>query len=299
MLFPQRTDAHIIESDSVEIFKSVMPKGWVVRKTSEADYGIDLYVEICDSHSMTGQLFAVQLKGTETPKYDVGNTYLSFYGLKPSTLNYWYNLPAPVLFVLVDNIQKECFYCGVKQYIRENFEAFSKECLTTLKIPVSQKLNAHTSNSVLKNFYQKESGRQTLESHIINFMSSVSRKVELLQNHNGMDAFMPIEGEDEIEIIQLVKELMCLASCLGIAWHCDSLEDVIKRGQSFWGDTSLLYEHEMTDYGKQLALIMRNIAKTIKKQIVETEKEYWCKKEYYFYTKVLETDYQKEIPELR
>ena len=137
---------------------------------------------------------------------------------------------------------------------------------------------------VCKNFYQKESGRQTLESHIINFMSSVPRKVELLQNHNGMDAFMPIEGEDEIEIIQLVK---------------DSLEDVIKRGQSCWGDTSLLYEHEMTDYGKQLALIMRDIAKTIKKQIVETEKEYWCKKEYYFYTKVLETDYQKEIPELR
>ena len=297
MQLPQRTDSHITESDSVEIFESVMPKGWVVRKPSEVDYGVDFYVEICDGHSMTGQLFAVQLKGTLSPQYEAKNTYLSFYGLKPSTLNYWYNLPVPVLFVLVDIASKECFYCNIKRYIRENFEDFSKESLTTIKIPVSQKLNVKTSNDVLVNFYQKELNRQTLELHIIKFMSSIPRKVELLQNHNGMDAFLPIEGDDEIEIIQLVKELTYLASCFGIVWSCDSLQDVIKRGQSHWGNTYLLHEHEMTEYGKQLALIMQNIAKIIQKQVIETEKDYWRKKEFYFYTKVLRTDYQKEIPE--
>lgn len=296
---PQRTDSHITESDSADIFKKITPKGWVVRVPSEKDYGVDFYVEICDDHSMTGQLFAVQLKGTGTPQYDARNTYLSFYGLKPSTLNYWYDLPVPVLFVLVDIVSEECFYCNIKQYIREKFEDFSNECLTSIKIPVSQKLNAQTSNAVLTNFYKKEFDRQTLEFHIINFMSSIPHKVELLQDHNGMDAFMPIEGDDEIEIILLVKELMFLASCFGIVWNCDSLEDVIKRGQEHWGKTYLLYEHEMTLYGRQLVLIMRDVARIIQKQIVETEKDYWRKKEFYFYTKVLRADYQKEIPELR
>ena len=109
MQFPQRIDSHIIESESVKIFESVVPKEWVVRKVSESDYGVDLYVEICDNHSMMGQLFSVQLKGTSSPQYDAKKANLSFYGLKPSTLNYWYNLPVPVLFVLIDIVQKECF----------------------------------------------------------------------------------------------------------------------------------------------------------------------------------------------
>lgn len=297
MHFPQRPDTHIIESESVKILGNVMPKEWVVRDSSKNDYGVDLYVETCVNHSMMGQLFSVQLKGTATPRYNARKTYLSLYGLKPSTLNYWYNLPVPVLFVIVDIASKECFYCNIKQYIRENFEVFLKECLTTVKIPVSQKLDNKTSIGVLTNFYKKEFDRQTLEFHIINFMSSIPRNVELLQNHNGMDAFLSIEGDDEIEIILLVKELMYLASCFGVAWSCDSLEDVIKRGQDHWGKTYLLYEYEMTAYGKQLVLIMRDIAKIVQKQIVEIEKDYWCKKEFYFYTKVLRADYQKEIPE--
>ena len=90
---------------------------------------------------------------------------------------------------------------------------------------------------------------------------------------------------------------MFLASCFGIVWSCDSLEDVIRRGQMHWGK-SLLYEYEMTLYGKQLVLMMRTIAKIIQKQVVETEKDYWRRKEYFFYSKVLKADYQKEIPEL-
>ena len=64
------------------------------------------------------------------------------------------------------------------------------------------------------------------------------------------------------------------------------------------GDTSLLYEYEMTLYGKQLILMMQTIAKIIQKQVVETEKDYWRRKEYFFFAKVRNTDYQKEIPEL-
>lgn len=296
--FPQRPDSHTTESESADLFKSVLPKEWVVRKPSEIDYGVDYYVEVCVNHSLMGQLFAVQLKGSASPQYDMSGAYVSYYGLKPSTINYWYNLPVPVLLVIVDTVSKDCFYCNIKQYIRENFEEISMETLTTIKIPVAQKLEANTSNGVLTSFYQKEHDRQTLEFHIINFMSSIPHKVELLQNHNGMDAFLPIEGDDEIEIVLLVKELMFLASCFGIVWSCDSLEDVIRRGQSRWGDTSLLYEYEMTLYGKQLILMMQTIAKIIQKQVVETEKDYWRRKEYFFFTKVRNTDYQKEVPEL-
>lgn len=54
MHFPQRTGSHITESVSVDFLKSVLPKEWMVRKSSEIDYGVDYYVEICEGHSVVG-----------------------------------------------------------------------------------------------------------------------------------------------------------------------------------------------------------------------------------------------------
>ena len=101
----------------MKIFSDILPDEWVIREISERDYGIDLYVEICEKNCITGKLLSIQLKGSENIHYDKTKNFITYYNVKSSTFNYWNQLPVPIFFVYVDTSTKDCFFCDVKKYI--------------------------------------------------------------------------------------------------------------------------------------------------------------------------------------
>jgi Domain of unknown function (DUF4365) len=108
------------------ILRSHMPQNWIIRETTERDYGVDLYVELVGPENLlSGNLVALQLKAKNTFKFKNGHSVLS--GIKRETLNYWLSLPVPVFLVAACLSTKEIFWSNIRQQDREGqFQGDSK-----------------------------------------------------------------------------------------------------------------------------------------------------------------------------
>ena len=73
---PRRTRAHELEALSRSAMRACLPPGWVVRDVHQDDYGVDQQVEIFDDGLATGLMFHVQLKATDEPSLELGDTAL-------------------------------------------------------------------------------------------------------------------------------------------------------------------------------------------------------------------------------
>lgn len=118
MTLPIRSEKHIVESDSLKILKSQLPREWVVRELNERDYGVDLYVEIVtESNRLSGDLVAIQLKGTKNVTFK--NKRSSFGGIKRETLNYWLSLTVPVFVCVACLEKKQCYWGSIELQNRQ------------------------------------------------------------------------------------------------------------------------------------------------------------------------------------
>ncbi len=85
--------------------------GWLFRRNhSEHDFGIDGYIDIVsESGAVTGQCFAIQIKTGKSFLKNDGALGLTFYGEKKH-LNYYLNLPMPVLVVIHDEVSDKTYW---------------------------------------------------------------------------------------------------------------------------------------------------------------------------------------------
>lgn len=74
--------------------------------TDRKDYGLDLQVEVAKGGYVTGEEFAVQVKGRGCVSTDV----LPAAKIKQSTINYWLRKLAPMMIAIVDTTAKTVFY---------------------------------------------------------------------------------------------------------------------------------------------------------------------------------------------
>jgi len=92
---PERPREHVLGDEAQDAFRLLLPKGWIYR-SKPSDYGIDGEVELTSAEGrLTGRLFYVQLKGTDT--ISLGEALKI--RLKISTVNYFRALDLPVLLV--------------------------------------------------------------------------------------------------------------------------------------------------------------------------------------------------------
>ncbi len=90
---PQRPREHVLSDEAQDAFKSRLPTNWIYRP-KPSDYGVDGEVELVSSENqLTGRLFYVQLKGTDTTSLEEALRVR----LKISTVNYFRALDLPVL----------------------------------------------------------------------------------------------------------------------------------------------------------------------------------------------------------
>jgi len=91
----QRPRQHIIETESKKSLNSIIPDHWVLRELAP-DYGLDFMVEIFKEEYSTGNIFYLQLKGSDQT---IEDNVIS-YQLKKEHIEYYNSIPSPVLFVL-------------------------------------------------------------------------------------------------------------------------------------------------------------------------------------------------------
>lgn len=93
MSMPRRPRSHAVGDQAVDKFKSLF-RGWIVRETPNADYGVDAEVEVVDdTDQVTGISFKAQVKGTNPQSGRPSKSVR----VKVSTLNYWRSQDVPVL----------------------------------------------------------------------------------------------------------------------------------------------------------------------------------------------------------
>jgi|ERR1700722_171332 len=93
---PRRPREHVLGEEAQDAFKSLLPTAWIYR-SKPSDYGLDGEVELTSREGqLTGRLFYVQLKGTDTASLEEGLKIR----LKISTANYFRALDLPVLIIL-------------------------------------------------------------------------------------------------------------------------------------------------------------------------------------------------------
>ncbi len=105
--FPQRPASHVIGDDAVHLFVQACPKEWVVAPVVP-DYGLDLRIELVHGGQVTGEEFAVQVKGKMSIKPDAEGTVTI--GIRNSTINYWLGKLHPTMIVAVDTSTQRLWY---------------------------------------------------------------------------------------------------------------------------------------------------------------------------------------------
>lgn len=110
--FPKRLSSDKIGEIGVNIVSTVVNDifGWIFRKNHlEHDFGIDAYIDyVSENGAVTGQFIAVQIKTGKS--YLSKNGSMHWYVDSPEHLNYFLNIPSPILLVVCDPDKRICFW---------------------------------------------------------------------------------------------------------------------------------------------------------------------------------------------
>lgn len=110
----KRPQQHITETTSRKAFENLCPDEWVLREQSP-DYGLDYSVEIFKNNKSTGNIFFVQLKGTEK---NVANDTLKI-SIKLSQLEYYESILLPILFIAYSLKEKKFWGIWINDFYQQ------------------------------------------------------------------------------------------------------------------------------------------------------------------------------------
>lgn len=110
--------------------------GYVFREQTVADYGIDAQIELIDEDNVTGELIAIQIKSGKS-WFKESNERGYVYRGDMEHLGYWLHHSLPVLIVLCDIENDECYW----QAVTPNNVTYTKNAWK-IEVPKSQKINA-------------------------------------------------------------------------------------------------------------------------------------------------------------
>ncbi|MBE7725207.1 MAG: DUF4365 domain-containing protein [Enterocloster citroniae] len=175
---------HIIESNSLNIIKNIMPSEWVIRKL-ELDYGIDLDIEIFEKnqsgyYETLGEHVLVQVKGKEKieemdyrqlKQADTTFVRCIKYQIETSELLTVQRMGAavPVLLFLVDIDENIIYFVCLNDYIDfvilNNEPDYIKKKSKTIYIPESNQINNAQNLDIIK-WYSKRGKLYSLFNRI-------------------------------------------------------------------------------------------------------------------------------------
>lgn len=153
----RRNITHIMEVDSKEIFKSLLPVGWVVRDYDCPDYGIDQVIEIFDAEEdgwvTSGEHLFIQIKSVSKAEYyekkfeskDIKSIKTVKFVIDVKTLRTAEKMSSalPLILILVCLDIKSIFYVCLNDYIVNCAAKLSNiQESRTIYLPISNMLHA-------------------------------------------------------------------------------------------------------------------------------------------------------------
>lgn len=143
-----RTNTHVIETNSVNVFRNAIDRysntnhnielgDMLFREETERDYGIDGKIEVFNKGTPTGQMAYVQIKGTENAIQVLKNgVEVSCPGVTESNLCYCKQKNIPVFLVYVSLSDNEFYFVDLQSCYERNLQKRNQSGKYTINIPI-------------------------------------------------------------------------------------------------------------------------------------------------------------------
>lgn len=131
--FPTRTQAHNLEELSERFLNQHLPNNWTSEKP-EADYGVDLRVDIFEGENATGLELLIQLKASENANEGDNETVR----LRKATYNHLWDKLQVVMLVKYVKEESEAYWL----FLSEVPEPSQEQETFTVRIPKTNKLSS-------------------------------------------------------------------------------------------------------------------------------------------------------------
>ncbi len=278
MKLPERVANHITETKSFKIFSNNIPDEWVIREVTERDYGVDCYIEMVnEENQLTGELISIQLKGTNDLTWTQNGTH-SFYEVKISTTNYWYQFPTPVFICLVDVKNAKVYFETVRSAVRKSYIKYSEQRTFHYIFKKDNELNINDI-SIFISAYHKEKKIFKNENNVITFISHYEQYRDFMDENYGRDLFLPVENQRVLYLKHMYEVFKNLCDFFDIEWTLKSMNEYSIESQKKFGTDEYLYEMDNDIIIDKLDELFVPLILVIKEYIIETEKEYWLVKD--------------------
>lgn len=139
--FPIRARSHATEQASLVILQDQLPDDWIVR-IDRTDYGIDGEIEVVGRNRIVvGNIVKFQIKGHRKFRFRAQNVVQR---VSVSSINYWLEIPLPVILFVVDVGQRIVYWIDVKSYIHGKLSLarsnWRQQKTTQIEIPTRNRL---------------------------------------------------------------------------------------------------------------------------------------------------------------
>lgn len=274
--------------------KNEIPEHWIIREITERDYGIDAYIELVTNEGqVSGELCSVQLKSSSNINWNE-NDKVRFSGIKKEIVNYWINSPVPVFLFWADLSVDKLYFASVKKQVRNQYDKYNNEKIKTMGFNF-YKTNRIDNRDHIYNFldlYFKEKNFNKFKNYLRGLLIHHEEYYEFIIYNQGRDFFLSVEEKRKLMMNHIYKTCKFLSHILDINWEVISLSDAYKEDVEIWNESDYsnykssygeLHEYMLTRIMKEIEPIFIDILEKSKKLIINKQKNYWQKVDYFLY----------------
>lgn len=180
------SESHVVDEMAQNVFRSGLPPSWLKRE-QKPDHHIDYFVEIAEEGAIpSGITFAVQLKGTKSPRYSDNFIVQS---MKVEHLAYYIDkVRRPVFLIVIDVQSSDAYWLFMQEWIISNLKdpKWRKQQKVSVKIPLANQLQE--TSKLQKSVIEAEKYMRDLwPSSIPAAVSAEQKKLETLDNRFVVD----------------------------------------------------------------------------------------------------------------
>lgn len=280
MEFPIRQANHVKETESFRLLNQYLPATWIVRYASERDYGIDCLIEpVAESGGpVRGDLFAVQLKGTERIARSTHDSSVParFSGIDARTVNYWMNLPLPVFLCVAEIQSSSLFFTPVKAQVRGRFDELETQRSFGFDLSPNHDLSHAGGVDLLLAQYRRERAFPEFANALADLLANCGEYMNFIEEHIDRDFFMEVDTLDVVKDSRLVFNVLQVCGYAGSKVPVPSLADYFAEDRiAFPRSWAMLHEGTQTQLLRKLAPAFADAVRLGHRLVTETERAFW------------------------
>ena len=199
---PKRSPRHASGELGIATLKTLLPTQWIVREQLASDYGIDVEIEIAETH-VTGLLFKGQVRAKSPIVWRADNTFREAFSV--GKLMYWRAIKLPVVLFLVDNERAEAFWAPAS--------AAGPDADLPGEILVEKKNKIPGTEQLLVTYAQTFVHREDAK-RMLNRLPNFLKAVQGCEERVGYDCFIPLEPEEYSDALYVYSEILLLRQAL-------------------------------------------------------------------------------------